>query len=412
MDNHGMVIIGAGIAGARAAHALRQEGWKGEITLISEEDQLPYDRPPLSKNALLDSSVIGDYELYPVHSYFDNNINLRLGASVTQIDRKLKCVQLNTGQILPYKCLLLAMGSQPRPLLIKGADLEAVRYLRTKDDAYRIKQLFKSRKKILIIGGGFIGLEVAAAAAMSGCSVTVVEAGNRPMMRSVPAEVAQIMVQEHLRNGVNIKCDVQIEELFGEYYVQGARLSDGSTELCELVVVGVGVLPRTEIADSCGLIVDNGIVVDKTLRTNDSNIFAVGDVCSFPSASFNTRIRLESWKNAEDQAKFVAQNMLGAFQSYNNVPWFWSDQYEMSIHIAGLPLVGVKIVEKRIKYNSRVFFSIDGNGFLVGASGIGQRDEIAREIRLAQMLIFQRFIPDLQMISDPKINLKIFLRKV
>lgn len=411
MDSHGMVIIGAGIAGTRAAHALRQEGWKGGINLISEEDHLPYDRPPLSKSVLLGGAVEEACNLYPMSSYIDNNINLLTRARVTHIDRQLKRVQISTGQTLPYKCLLLAMGSQARLLHMTGAGLEAVRYLRTIDDARRIKQTLKSGKTILIVGAGFIGLEVAAAAATRGSRVIVVEAGNRPMMRAVPAEVAQIMMQEHQRNGVEIKCGVHIEELLGKHQVQGVKLSDGTTQLCDLVVVGIGVLPRTEIADSCGLKIDNGIVVDETLQTNDPNIYAVGDVCSFPSASFNIRTRLESWKNAEDQAKFVAKNMLGACQPYKNVPWFWSDQYEMSIHIAGLPLIGSKTTERRIGDHSKVFFSSDDDGFLVGASGIGKVEEIARDVRLAQMLIAQRAQPELLKLGDPKVKLKSFLER-
>ncbi|SEJ46241.1 NAD(P)/FAD-dependent oxidoreductase [Paraburkholderia diazotrophica] len=401
-----MVIIGAGQCGARTAHALRQNGWDGEITLLGNECTAPYDRPPLSKAVLLGERSTAQCAFYDDAFYRDQRIDLRVDACVQQIDRGARKVILKDGRSIDYQRLLIATGAEPRRLDVPGANLEGVYLLRTADDANALAEALQPSRRIAIVGAGFIGLEVAASAVARGCEVVVIEAGARALMRAVPEVVAGYLIDRHREMGVKIHFAAQIERLLGTTSVTGVKLKDGTQIACDCVVVGIGVKPRTELAEAAGIDVADGIAVDDTLRTNDPHIFAAGDVCSFPHRLFRRRMRLECWKNAEDHARIVARNMLERGETYSEVPWFWSNQYDMTIQIAGMPAFGVQTVVRETGATSRIFFALDRDGVLVGASGAGKLAEIARDVRVAQALIAQRARIEPAQLEDPAVKLK------
>jgi 3-phenylpropionate/trans-cinnamate dioxygenase ferredoxin reductase subunit len=403
-----IVIIGAGQSGARAAHALRDNGWDGEITLLGNEGVAPYDRPPLSKAVLLGQKTTAQCALYDETFYSGQRIDLRVDAGVQEIDRAARKVVLNDGHTVAYQRLLIATGAAPRRLSVPGSTLEGVHVLRTTADASSVLGELLPGRKIAIVGAGFIGLEIAATAIARGCEVVVIEAAARALMRAVPEIVAAYLVERHRQMGVDVRLAVQVDRVIGSHTkrVTGAKLSDGTTIACDCVIAGIGVKPRTELAEAAGIDVADGIAVDDTLRTNDPHIFAAGDVCSFPHRLFRRRMRLECWKNAEDHARIVARNMLDRGETYSEVPWFWSDQYDMTIQIAGMPAFGVTSVVRETSAASRVFFALDRHGVLVGASGVGQASEIARDVRVAQELIARRACIKPSLLSDRSVKLK------
>jgi 3-phenylpropionate/trans-cinnamate dioxygenase ferredoxin reductase component len=404
-----MVIIGAGQCGARTAQALRNNGWEGEITLLGNEGIAPYDRPPLSKAVLLGQRSAEQCALYDEAFYRDNRIDLRVDAPVTAIDRAERRVLLGEGRSVSYRRLLIATGAEPRRLTVPGATLPGVHVLRTLPHALSIVEELAPGQRIAIIGAGFIGLEIAATAIARGCKVVVIEAAARALMRAVPEVVAGYLVERHRQMGVEVRFATQVERILGSARVSGLALSDGTKLECDAVVVGIGVTPRTELAEAAGIDVADGIAVDDTLRTNDPYIFAAGDVCSFPHRLFRRRIRLECWRNAEDHAKVVARNMLEYGETYSAVPWFWSDQYDMTIQIAGMPAFGTDSVTRETGSVSKVFFALDRDGVLVGASGVGKVAEIAREVRVAQELIARRARVEPALLADGSVKLKSLL---
>ncbi|MGF6776262.1 NAD(P)/FAD-dependent oxidoreductase [Paraburkholderia sp. GAS334] len=401
-----MVIVGAGQSGARAAHALRDNGWDGEITLLGNESVAPYDRPPLSKAVLLGQKTTAQCALYDEAFYRDQRIDLRIDACVQHIDRAARQVVLKDGLAVQYHRLLIATGAEPRKLTVPGATLAGVHYLRTVADAALIADELQPGRKIAIVGAGFIGLEIAATAITRGCEVVVIEAASRALMRAVPEVVAAYLVERHRQMGVDIRFAVQVDRIVGERRASGVKLSDGTLLACDCVIAGIGVKPRTELAEAAGIDVADGIAVDDTLRTNDPHIFAAGDVCSFPHRLFRRRIRLECWKNAEDHARIVARNMLDRGETYSEVPWFWSDQYDMTIQIAGMPAFAVTTAVRRTGTTSRIFFALDRDGVLVGASGVGNASEIAKDVRVAQALIARRTVIEPALLADRHVKLK------
>jgi len=404
-----MVIVGAGQCGARTAQALRDNGWEGDITLLGNEGRAPYDRPPLSKGVLLGQKTVTQCALYDDAFYRDNRIDLRVDAQVAAIDRVERRVVLGEGRSVSYRRLLIATGAQPRRLPVPGATLAGVHVLRSVPDALSIVGELAPGQRIAVVGAGFIGLEVAATAIARGCEVVVIEAASRALMRAVPEIVAGYLVERHRQMGVEVRFAVQVDQVLGSTRVSGLRLSDGTTVECDAVVVGIGVTPRTALAEAAGIDVADGIAVDDTLRTNDPYIFAAGDVCSFPHRLFRRRIRLECWKNAEDHARVVARNMLEYGETYSAVPWFWSDQFDMTIQIAGMPAFGTTSVVRETGSASKVFFALDGDGILVGASGVGQASEISREVRIAQELIARRARVEPAVLADRSAKLKSLL---
>jgi 3-phenylpropionate/trans-cinnamate dioxygenase ferredoxin reductase subunit len=330
----GVVVIGAGQAGASLVAKLRSEGYEGPITLIGEEPVPPYQRPPLSKKYLLGEMALERLYLRPESYYAEAGIDLRLGVRVTGIDRAARAVVMGAER-LGYEHLVLATGSRPRHLPAAiGGDLGGVHVVRTLADVDAMAPGFVPGARVLIVGGGYIGLEAAAVAASRGMQVVLVEMAPRILQRVAAPETSDYFRALHGRHGVDIREGVGLERLLGDGQVSGARLSDGTELAVDMVIVGVGIVPDTALAEAAGLAIDNGIAVDAQGRSSDPAIWAAGDCASFPYG--DGRLRLESVPNAIDMADCVAGNILGRGVDYVPKPWFWSDQYDVKLQIAGL----------------------------------------------------------------------------
>ena len=331
-----VVIIGASHAAVDAISTLRKKGWSGKIILVGDEAPLPYHRPPLSKAYLQDQISEEKLLLRNEQFYQDSDVTLMLGRRAESINRKTKEVTLDGLEILAYDKLIIATGTRARLLPIEGGDLPSVHYLRTKDDADVIKAKLVSGKKILLIGAGYIGLEIAASAVQSGCDVVVVELADRVLARVTSPDVSEFYQRFHTEQGVDIRLNtgVQAIEAVGASY--RATLNTGGTVDFDSVVIGIGVLPNVELAEEAGLTCDNGILVNEFCATDDENIYAVGDCSRYQSLIYGRDIRLESIPNASGQARIAAAAICGDEVAYNEVPWFWSDQYHIKLQTAGL----------------------------------------------------------------------------
>lgn len=405
----GMVIIGAGECGTRAAFALREAGYDGRVTLVGSEPHLPYERPPLSKEAMTSDDAPGLKAIADATRLAENRIDLRGSTTVLSIDRANRSVRLGDGSDLDYDKLLLATGAVPRHLPLPGLGGRTV-YLRTFDDALRIRRYLKHGVRVTIVGGGFIGLELAASARKLGADVTVIEAQPRVLMRGVPGEIASVVHDAHAAEGVDIVCGDGIASIEDDAETVRITLSSGRTVQADLAVVGIGAVPVTALAETAGLALNNGISVDARLRTSDPDIFAAGDCCSFPLAVYgDRRVRLEAWRNAQEHGTLAARNMLGAEEAHACVPWFWSDQYGLTLQIAGLPDEGERTIRRDLGDSAFILFHLKGNGRLVAASGIGPDNAVARDIRLAEMLIGRMARPDPDALASSAIKLKSLL---
>lgn len=341
---HGCVIVGAGQAGFETAAALRAEKYQHPITLIGDEPHLPYQRPPLSKGFILDKQGMDEIELRPSQFFRDRGIDLVSGDRATAIDRAGKRVELQSGASRPYDALVLACGARNRLLPVPGADRDCVLYLRTLDESRTVKQRLQEANTIVVVGGGFIGLEIAASARSLGKSVTVLEAQPRLMPRVVAPLVSAFYDTLHQTRGVAVVCEACVTEIAGSGggCVASVALANGAAYPADLVIVGIGVVPNSELAHEAGLDTANGIVVDEYLQTSDPAIYAIGDCAEHPNrfaadaGGRGARVRLESVQNAADQARTVAAAIAGRRAPYTAVPWFWTDQFDVRLQMAGL----------------------------------------------------------------------------
>lgn len=335
------IIIGAGHAGGELAIALRNEGWEGRILLLGEETHLPYHRPPLSKAYLAGSVEKSSLAIRPLAAYERANVEFMPGVRVVRIDRTNQRLELADGAQLSYDRLAIATGGRPRPLSVPNAAVAErcanFHYLRTLDDVEQIRAQLAPGKHLAIVGGGYIGLEVAASAIAQGLQVTVLEALPRVLQRVTAAELSAYYERKHREAGVDIRTGVQVADLevTGDT-VTAVLCADGSRLAADLVVVGIGLLANTELAAEAGLQVDNGILVDEHAQTSDPHIYAAGDCTNHPNALLGRRLRLESVPNALEQSRVAAANMAGKAKTYASVPWFWSDQYELKLKMVGL----------------------------------------------------------------------------
>jgi len=331
-----IVIVGAGQAGAQAAQSLRQGGFEGPLRLIGDEAHPPYQRPPLSKKYLAGEIGTEGLFLRPPAFYPTNNIDLIPNTRVDAIDRSAKRLQLQNGDTLPYGRLVLATGTGARSLPLLGADLDGVVTLRSIADVDVIRGHLGKGGRLVIIGAGYIGLEVAAVAKTLGKEVTVLEAQDRPMKRVVSETVSDFFSKLHRARGIDLRLDTGVEAIEGSGTVSGVKLAGGDILPADLVLIAVGAEPNDRLAEDAGLETDNGILVDGACQTSDEAIFAAGDCTRFYSNRYQRSVRMESVQNAIDQAKAVAQVLLGQEVDYDPLPWFWSDQYDIKLQIAGL----------------------------------------------------------------------------
>jgi 3-phenylpropionate/trans-cinnamate dioxygenase ferredoxin reductase subunit len=335
----GMVIIGAGHAAGQAAASLRQEKYTGPITIIGDEAHLPYQRPPLSKAYLSGSQEVDRVYLRAEKFYQEKEIDLKLSTRATAIDPDAKAVELEDGSKIDYDKLLISTGSRPRLLSIPGSDLGGIHYLRTIDDVDGIRADMHEGANLVIVGGGYIGLEVAAVGIEQGLNVHVLEMEDRILQRVTTPTMSKYYDELHRGRGVQIHTNTGVTGFSGDAKVQ--KVMCGDTEFAaDMVIVGIGIVPNIELAEAAGIICDNGIVVDDHCQTSNPDIYAAGDCTNHPNALLDRRLRLESVPNAMDQARTSASNMLGGDKSYAAIPWFWSDQYELKLQMVGFSADG------------------------------------------------------------------------
>ncbi|WP_460272707.1 NAD(P)/FAD-dependent oxidoreductase [Celeribacter sp. ULVN23_4] len=396
------IVIGAGQAGQSIVTTLRGQGFEGDITLIGDEAVPPYQRPPLSKAYLLGEMELERLFLRPESYYADENITLRTDAKVTAIDPVAKTVSLGE-EVLSYDKLALATGSAPRllPTSIGGA-LDGVYTMRTLADADAIEPEFREGASVLIVGGGYIGLEAAAVAAKKGLKVTLVEMADRILQRVASKETSDYFRALHLSHGVDLKEGVGIVTLTGDTRVKAAELTDGSTIDVDFVIVGVGIIPGVELAEMAGLTLENGIKTDAHGATSDPDIFSAGDCASFPYQG--AQIRLESVGNAIDQGEVVAKNMLGQDVSYTPKPWFWSDQYDVKLQIAGLSGGHDQVVVREGEGTHSHWYYKDGQLIAIDAMND------PRGYMVAKRLIESGKTADPAKVADPATDLKALMR--
>jgi 3-phenylpropionate/trans-cinnamate dioxygenase ferredoxin reductase subunit len=331
------VIIGGGLGGAKAAEALREKDFDGQIIVCAEEDHLPYERPPLSKEFLAGKKSLDDFTVHDSAWYRENEIDLRLNARVLSVDRAAHTVELPDNTRVEYDKLLLATGSRSRRLPIPGSDAAGVHYLRTFEDASALNSALAEGSSLAVVGAGWIGLEVAASARQRGVNVTVVETAKLPLMGAVGEEVGAVFAALHRDHGVDLRLDSEVKEITtADGKATGLRLGDGSSVAADAVLVAVGAQPNIELADQAGLSTgDGGVLVDAALRTSDHDIYAVGDIAAAEHPLFGSRIRTEHWANALKQPAVAAAGMLGEKAEYTELPYFFTDQYDLGMEYAG-----------------------------------------------------------------------------
>ena len=333
--DRGFVIVGASLAGAKAAETLRSEGFGGRIVLIGEEPSRPYERPPLSKDYLRGDKTFEDAAVHPSGFYDDQGIELRTSTVVTAVDTAARTVTLAGGESVPYGGLLLATGAAPRRLRGPGSELAGVHYLRSVEDSDALRDAIKNAANVVVIGAGWIGSEVAASARQLGADVAVVEMAAVPLERVLGAEVGAVYRDLHAAHGVKFHFGAGLEGLRGGKQVEEVVLTDGRTLRADAVVVGIGVTPRTDLAEAAGVAVDNGVLVDEHLASSAAGVYAAGDVANAFHPGYGTRIRLEHWSSALNQGPAAARSMLGKDSTYERTPYFFSDQYDLGMEYRG-----------------------------------------------------------------------------
>lgn len=337
-DSRTFVIIGASLAGAKAAETLRDEGFDGTIVLIGDEPVRPYERPPLSKGFLQGTTAREEVFVHEEHYYASQQIDLRLSTTVVALDTVAKEATLDGGERLHYDSLLIATGSRPKHLGVPGAGLNGVHYLRTLADSVALHLAIENANRAIVVGGGWIGCEVAASARQLDAEVSMVSPGHLPLEKVLGREVAEFYRDLHVAHGVDLRIGAGIREFSGIKGVTEVHLEDGSVIEGDLVVVGVGITPRTELAEAAGIVVAGGIVTDEFLQTSAADVFAAGDVASAWHPTLSRRLRLDHWSAALNQGPTAAKNMLGAHVAYDKIPYFYSDQYDIGMEYSGLAI--------------------------------------------------------------------------
>ena len=399
------MVIGGSHAAVQLVISLRQNGWDGGITVISEENHMPYQRPPLSKAYLAGDSSKEQLALRAPAAYEKLDVNFMLGVKVKRIDVQAHQLELDNNQALGFSKLALCTGARVRPLPIPGADLRGVHYLRTMDDVTGIQQSAASAKTAVIIGGGYIGLETAASLSKLGIAMTVLETESRLLKRVASETTSEFYLRLHRENGVDIRCNTMATALEGDSAVSGVVCGDGLKIAADMVIIGIGVIPNTELASDAGLEVDNGVLVNEFAQTSHPDIVAAGDCTNHPNAILNTRLRLESVPNATEQAKAAAASICGLDKQYAELPWFWSDQYDVKLQIAGMNqgYTDAIIRGDKASRSFTVFYLKDNT--ILAADCINR----PKDFMLAKKLILQAQPIDMAVLADETTELKILI---
>lgn len=397
------VIVGASHAAGQLVTSLRQKGWQGRIIVIGEEPYLPYQRPPLSKDFLAGEKSLQDIIIRPAQFYEKAEIEFMLDTRVEAIDRDNKLVRLSNGATQAYDKLALTVGSRVRKVDLPGVELEGIFYLRDINDVELIKAKIGVGKQAVIVGGGYIGLETAAALRKQGMDVTVIEMMERVMQRVTAPQVSEFYNRVHNEEGVKILCSVGVDGFEGNGSVESVACNDGNNYPADVVVIGVGIVPNVELAEAAGLDVDNGIVVDEYARTSDADIVAAGDCTQHHNALYDRWLRLESVQNASDQAMVAAATLCGEEKPYNTLPWFWSDQYDLKLQIAGLSQGYDEVIIRGDRANSRSFAAFYlKEGIIIAVDAVNRPPEFM----MGKRLITSKSLIDKNKLADIEVPIK------
>ena len=395
----GVVIIGAGQAAAQTAASLRQEKFEDPITILGEESEFPYQRPPLSKDYLAGKIDFEKTLVRPPEFYSSKNITVNLNTKVIEIDPEKKIVSTALSEKYEYDDLVIATGSRARELRIPGSDLDGIHYLRSSKDVNSIKNQMKTAKKLCIVGGGYIGLEVAAVASDLGIEVTILEMESRILKRVTTESMSQFYHSLHSRRGVEIVCNAQVKSFEGANFVSSV-ITEQKTFKSDLVIVGIGILPNSELAEGSGIDCENGILVNENCKTSRENIYAIGDCSNHPNPILNRRLRLESVPNAMEQARVAANNILGGDKNYSTIPWFWSDQYDLKLQMLGFSSDGeLSVTRGEVSEEKFAVFYLT-NQKIVAVDAVNS----PKEFMLAKQLYGKRADPE--QLSDVNFDLK------
>ncbi len=399
-----IVIVGANLAGGRAAEALRKEGFDGQVFLVGEEPHPPYERPPLSKEYLRGEMPREEVFIQPESFWAEQEVELLMGVRAVALDLAAKRVELSSGERLSFDKLLLATGGRVRRLPVPGAHLEGVHYLRTLDDCEALARELQPGRRLAVVGAGFIGSEVAASAREKGLEVTMIEVLPVPLQRALGPEVGRIYADIHREHGVELVLGEGVERFEGDSRLRAVVTASGRRIECDLALVGVGIAPATELAEAAGLAVDDGIVVDEFCQTSHPDVFAAGDVARFYSPVLGRRLRVEHWHNAQNQGAAAARNMLRR-EPYAEVPWFWSDQYDLNMQYVGFADAWDRVVFRGDVAGRRftAFYLRDGR--LEAALAINR----PRDIRACRELIQARAVVDAERLADESQDLRALL---
>ena len=391
-----VVIAGAGHAAGQVVATLKQKKFDGKIVMIGDEPYLPYQRPPLSKKFLAGELDAERLHFKPATFYDATNIDVVLNTRVAGIDPAKRSLTTNDGQTIAYSKLVLALGSRVRKVPVAGEELTGVFYLRSIDDVHSIRSNIAADKKVVIVGAGYIGLEVAAVCRQLGLHVTVVEMADRVMSRVVSPQVSAFYRQQHENHGVEFLLSTGLKAIHGDDHVTAVEVGDGDMLKADFVIIGAGILPNFELAEAAGLTIDNGIAVDDRCQTSDPNVYAVGDCSSHPSDIYGRRIRLESVHNALEQAKTAASNICGIEEHYSQVPWFWSDQYDLKLQIAGLSEGYDQVVIRGAQSDKKFSCFYLKNGTLIAVDAINS----PRDFMQSKSLIAEKAAIDPEKLAD------------
>lgn len=399
------VVVGANLAGGRAVETLREDGFDGRVVLVGEEPDRPYERPPLSKEVVRADAEADSVFLRPLEWYEENEIELRLGVRATALDPS-GSLRLTDDEEVAFDACLIATGGRVRTLDVPGSDLAGVHYLRTIRDATALAGELAKKPRVVVIGAGFIGAEVAASARTVGCEVTIIEVLDVPLLRVLGSDIGKVYAQIHRDNGVNLRLGEGVERFEGAGHVEAVIGTSGERYPADLVVIGVGIVPNVELAQDAEIDCDNGIVVDELGRTSAEKVFAAGDVAKRPDVHSGGLIRVEHFQNAQNAGPAAARSMLGKGEPFQEVPWFWSDQYDVNLQMLGYTSPDTDRA-MRGSFEDRDFtaFFLDGER-VIAAITLNR----ARDIAPTRRLIERRITVDRKRLADADVPLKDLLR--